>query len=349
MRKVRSRGFTLIELLVVIAIIAILVALLLPAVQQAREAARRTQCRNNLKQIGLAMHNYHDVFLMFPIGAIANNSADVFSGPLTAILPYIEGANLENLYNYSLQWTDQPLNVGPTVIPNYVCPSANAPNPFADPILELALPGHGTLGLTHYSLSKGINDAFCFEGGVPGVGPATNGPIPSSERGMFNMNQVTRIGNVTDGTSNTMMIGEGAGGNFFPICAGIGCTDPTTAQSPLNPGVNRLANVAWISPEPTNDGYLPIGLYNSSVFCSTVERINKNPVTDSLAVVASLLDCRSSLNGGAHRVSNFRSFHTGGAFFLLGDGSVRFLSENIDINLYRHISTTAAGEVASVQ
>src|SRR5664279_3879292 len=93
------RGFTLIELLVVIAIIAVLIALLLPAVQQAREAARRSQCKNNLKQFGLALHNYHEVNGMFPSGQYFNNAGFQYCSPVTMLLPYFEQSNLYNSYN----------------------------------------------------------------------------------------------------------------------------------------------------------------------------------------------------------------------------------------------------------
>ncbi len=187
----RRRGFTLIELLVVIAIIAILIALLLPAVQQAREAARRTQCRNNMKQFGLAMHNYHDTYLMFPLGASVNGDLDVLSSPCVAMLPFFEQANLSNLFDQTLQWEDQAPGVQEHVIPSFICPSVpGLTNPYTDPLLALAI-ANGTVGLTTYIFSKGASDAFCFEDGFfqgsrrpLAVSRATNGECipPSTKR-----------------------------------------------------------------------------------------------------------------------------------------------------------------------
>src|SRR5262245_1830742 len=142
------RGFTLIELLVVIAIIAVLVALLLPAVQQAREAARRSQCKNNLKQVGVALHNYLDVFAGFPPVTVvpANQTFEPWSGQ-ARLLPYIEQANLSNLIDWSVssEFTSNPV-VCRTRVPIYMCPSE---------VNDRARP---TATLTHYPINYCFNE-----------------------------------------------------------------------------------------------------------------------------------------------------------------------------------------------
>jgi prepilin-type N-terminal cleavage/methylation domain-containing protein len=355
----RQRGFTLIELLVVIAIIAILIALLLPAVQQAREAARRTQCRNNMKQFGLALHNYHDVYLMFPLGAAFNEyTGDVFASANTSLAPYFEQGNITKIYDQTLQW-EEPENAVAIRVPisSFICPSvASQPNPSTDALLEALSGGqYGTAGVTHYAYNKGVSDAWCFTysqalGGVS----APFGGIPASEAGLFSINYTARIRDVTDGTSNTFAMGEAAGGTQWPVCQGTNpglgtpCTTPAIDPVSMSP---RTATAAWAIGEVSNSGYEAVGLISSGIYGCTMERLNKNPVTDSLASVdpiTNLLDCRSSANGGPHRCSNFRSQHTGGAFFLMCDGSVHFITENIDLTQYRQLSTRAGGEVAQV-
>lgn len=343
-RKRRS-AFTLIELLVVIAIIAILIALLLPAVQQAREAARRTSCRNNLKQFGLAMHNYHDVYTMFPLGGSFNEfDADVYAGANTMLLPYFEQLPLGKLYDQTIAWEDQPNTVQQATIPTFVCPSVSQENPYTDSFL-INFVDNATYGVTNYAYCKGVTDSWCFNSSVPLGSSAIYGPVPATERGMFDLNLSVRVKDVTDGTSNTIAMGEAAGGANWPVCMGVGCT--TAAVDPL--GATRLGSVGWIIAEPSNSQFVAVGLVSSSVFACTIERINKNPVTDTMSSIENgffdLLDCRSSLNGGPHRTSNFRSQHTGGAFFLAADGSVHFLSENIDLTSFRQLSTMGGGEV----
>ena len=184
------RGFTLIELLVVIAIIAVLIALLLPAVQQAREAARRTQCRNNLHQIGLALHNYHDAHRCFPIGDLPGQPGTW----MTAMLPYMDEAALYNAVNMALSCEHASnATAAGQVLQQYLCPSnANA-------TLQ-----HG-LALTHYMGNGGSSSYYNFDSTYGGVNTWRNGIffIASTVSG-----PTVEIDGVRDGTSNTLLAGE---------------------------------------------------------------------------------------------------------------------------------------------
>ncbi len=183
----RRRAFTLIELLVVIAIIAVLISLLLPAVQQAREAARRTSCRNNLKQLGVALHNYHDQFGAFPPGIIAadENLQEARHSGFTLLLPQLEQTTVWRNYDFNVPWK-HPTNRAAIQASLSVlrCPTSDG-----------RLPQHGGLQLpvTDYAFSKGNRGWLCLRG---------------AGGGMFDINSHVSASDVLDGLSNTMAVGE---------------------------------------------------------------------------------------------------------------------------------------------
>ena len=206
------RGFTLIELLVVIAIIAILVALLLPAVQQAREAARRSSCKNNLKQIGVALHNYHDTFSVLPPGYIVRNiSATAMASMETAqngpgfawgtmILPQLEQAALYDAMNFNLNAHEIPnIDLARTSISTFLCPSDPAPTTFT---------------VTDGS-SNNYELASANYVGVIGYGNVSMTPGRPMGKGVFYRNSNTKLRDLTDGTSNCMLVGERAARHDF--------------------------------------------------------------------------------------------------------------------------------------
>jgi prepilin-type N-terminal cleavage/methylation domain-containing protein/prepilin-type processing-associated H-X9-DG protein len=287
MLRTSRRGFTLIELLVVIAIIAILIGLLLPAVQKVREAAARSQCQNNLKQLGLALHNYHDAMLRFPTA-----NSPTFGSAFTLILPFVEQDNVRAVYDTSRPPTAAPNNTVTSLpIKVYLCPSmARPPAP---------LDAYST-HYASYAACIGSNDAWSA--------PPDNGAIVRSNAtgSPALIDSGKRIADVSDGTSNTLLAGE----------MGFQLKDYTFTSGPYA-GQVRGGNTSWA-----------FG-YASYSFAATKTPLN------TITAPTSTTD----------RLGAFRSDHTGGGNFLLGDGSVRFIGNSIDFATYQALGTRAGGEI----
>jgi prepilin-type N-terminal cleavage/methylation domain-containing protein len=301
-RTPRKRGFTLIELLVVIAIIAILISLLLPAVQQAREAARRTQCKNHLKQIGLAIHNYHDGYTAFPNANCGGMDFSSLSGAslFASILPMIEQASAYNLYDFTKANTD-PVNqqVVSQQLPFYLCPTAPVRRqvPSCDSDSGRA-PGN-------YAVCIGSQDFNQYWAFVGERRPTLDGAIVYTD----STDGSTRIRDVTDGTTNTLLIGETA----------YNLPDYKFSSGDCA-GQSRYSFTYWSNPYP------------GSTACTTQYGFNPRDVADD-----GLFD--------PNWTRAFRSDHEGGVQFTLADGSVQFVSENIDAALLDALATRNGGEV----
>jgi len=320
--KPLKRGFTLIELLVVIAIIAVLIALLLPAVQQAREAARRSQCKNNLKQLGLALHNYHDVYNQFPLNYSTtftlNNSTMSW---MVTVLPYIDQAPLFNVINPSFGINNDPRSVTPDVIPpvnpsngwaaKQFIPVYKCPSDTSDKIMAGRANYGGTWAVNSYKGVAGANWAW-----GNWISPAT-----------FNR---TRWGI----TSNGLDTGNGLlfRGNGFPYSNGFhNITDGTSNTFAIGEAVPKYSTHTWWWWFNGSTATCSVPL-NAAAVCATTPGASKDQL---------LVQCA----GDWPNNYSFFSQHTGGGHFCMADGAVKFVSDNIDTTLYRGLSTIDGGEV----
>jgi prepilin-type N-terminal cleavage/methylation domain-containing protein/prepilin-type processing-associated H-X9-DG protein len=236
-------AFTLIELLVVIAIIAILIGLLLPAVQKVREAAARTSCQNNLKQIGLALHHYHDVKNALPPGGESSGSRMGYTVP---ILPYIEQTSLYYRFNRSEAWNSSTnLPIALTKVPTYLCPSGNQLNTlFADEMVGGAAPY-----TTHYYGVMGPKGARP-EGGIYRVDPGNHGGF--AVQGVLYKDSKTTLIGIQDGTSSTFLVGEISWDQSGYRSWSRGCEDTDNCASCKNV-VNAISAVGYNGTDNFND------------------------------------------------------------------------------------------------
>jgi len=288
----RRRGFTLIELLVVIAIIAVLIALLLPAVQQAREAARRSQCKNNLKQLGLAFHNYHDTHKSFPPGVVLQTSDSNYKGDGSNgtqsveswgwgafLLPYLEQPALYNQGNIgSGGKLESVVSTVPLVsLPVYRCPSDPAP------IIRTGNP-QAHWATANYKGNCGHRTCIFSENVGGTIRPVAFGGS-NDFGGLLRMDSNIKMRDVTDGTSNTIMAGE----------------------------------IAWQKGTIT---------YQAAVWAGCLQGEQGNCADDVVASGRAPINSQSTNQEALHE--SFSSQHTGGAQFLFCDGSVHFISENVN-------------------
>jgi prepilin-type N-terminal cleavage/methylation domain-containing protein/prepilin-type processing-associated H-X9-DG protein len=348
----RRRGFTLIELLVVIAIIGVLIALLLPAVQAAREAARRAQCVNNLKQIGLALHNYESSNGSFPPACKALNLAttppsvtffDTGFSTQARLLAFIEGGNIYNSLNFAYEYNDASggnFTGSSTVLGVYLCPSTPrsrtrdtvSGDPNASPYEKLQANGYG---YTDYAPS--VYTDINVVGGVlvpNGLGSTPIVPYRNknnSQKGLLKDGN-TAISEITDGTSNTIAFLECAGRdesfvsqyfeNQYPFIRGQG---PAGAAAGA-----RHRYWRWADP--------------GNAFGTSGQPNNKGVPTNEGAAWSG-----TTLTAGNQAGANEEpfAFHRGGVNALFGDGSVRFVKDTVNLAAFRGILTLSGGEVVS--
>jgi prepilin-type N-terminal cleavage/methylation domain-containing protein len=326
-RSRSPRGFTLVELLVVIAIIGVLVALLLPAVQAAREAARRMSCGNNLKQLGLAVHNYHDTHRAMPLNYGQWAMMDPLDGRssswMTQILPFIEQQNLYDQIDFRFGVRNDPRNlnldtpapmsnafVAKAIVPPFLCPSDGENR--GGRMASRANFGH-EWGVNNYKGVAGAN--WAWGAFIVNAGPHASGPHGANQpnglergNGIFfrsdNYDPRHTMATISDGTSNTLMIGE---------------------------AVPRWCTHTW-------------WWWFNGVTATAAVPLNQNALCQ---VTGNRIVDLNACWGDWPNNYSFMSRHPGGGQFTLADASVRFVQENINIEIYRSLATMASGETAA--
>lgn len=323
----RSAGFTLVELLVVIAIIGILIGMLLPAVQAVREAARRSTCLNNMRQLGLALHNYESAHMAFPPSRLAPDDQPIpssstnhsgaetaFQSWTTLILPFVEQGNLGSQFDFSQPWFDGANSSNAQVIATplniFMCPSSAASDPF-DPYHVIGAAA-GDYGSINEVKSRVYTDVLM-----------TSAPSSNARSGLLSKFSKNPISQATDGTSNTLFVAECAGQPDVYIASGLMSLDDFANYQDdkvveFNGRLTPTDGTGWADPDC---GFSINGATNDGLDRYGPRMIN------------------------AINVSEAYSFHTGGANFAMADGSTHFISDSVDAATFVGLCTRSGGEV----
>jgi prepilin-type N-terminal cleavage/methylation domain-containing protein len=371
-RRQRSFGFTLVELLVVIAIIGILVSLLLPAVQAAREAARRMNCSNQLKQIGLALHNYHDTYKQLPPRAIGplqtrQSTTQYAWGTLSwtvLILPQLEQQAASDGLNSFINATTAAKmphthtifvrtkvgnNTSTFELPGYMCPSGPRVTQAQSSVEAPSTNGTGANQLARGPLGR-LSYKACTGGGAAlptaGNNPVTNNASHENNEGAFSYRRGANLADLMDGTSNVVVIGEVAmsptkPGSFIgtysrrvPAAAAADpCSGNYNISTKLNTGtIQNRHGQFWAYGAVWASGFTTVYAPNGPSCAHDNGNPNATPSTNR--------------NGGS--IISMSSYHPGGGQICLGDGSVRFISETIDRTMWRRVGDKADGQPVKI-
>jgi prepilin-type N-terminal cleavage/methylation domain-containing protein len=335
------KGFTLVELLVVIAIIGVLVALLLPAVQAAREAARRTQCTNNMHQFGIAIHSYHDSFKKLPSSVRPTSTSTVRAGSLVFMLPYLERKDLYDQYDFTKSWGKiENVPVTKQRIAAFECPSSPSLGAMDH---EVDGDGPGTpwaplVGLSDYGVSLGndprlVSVAAALTPSVPVQGSKAMASTQTDPtNGLMPKNAAITFGHVTDGLTNTIAMLESAGRPY--VYRRSGAVSEDLSKNHLNAG-------GW-SRAATDILFAGSNAAGDVIPGTNVNRTNGEDVgNDTYANPAGYPVY------GTEGSSQPFSFHNGGLNVVLGDGSARFINETVNIGIFAALITrSGAGQVS---
>ena len=331
MLKSSRRGFTLVELLVVIAIIGILVGLLLPAVQAAREAARRMSCSNNIRQLGLALHNYESAYKVIPPSRISVTSPVIFQQSwVSMILPYLEQNSVYSAYQHGQPWyaaVNDPLTT--VKLPTMTCPSAPSDREYPTQALYSAITNNTRTaarpvwGYSDYGSINAVRNSAFIVSGLPSLG--TKETFGAMGRGPAGV----KFAAITDGLSNTIIVAEGAGRPAVYV----------SGKKAINP---RPGNIAVGTPFVADGwGWADIN-GGFSIDGANAQGLQNDTSSSGSTTLVSNGTCFMNCTNDAE----LYSFHIGGAQFLFADGSVQFLSQSINGATFVALLTRDRGDIA---